>query len=230
MIEKMSAMKYYAVIVAGGSGSRMLSDIPKQFMLLDGRPVLMHTIEAFHASGFAPIIIVVLSSGYHQYWRTLCAEYNFMVPHHLIQGGEQRFHSVKNGLENVEGPAIVAIHDAVRPCVSPELIDSAYKQAEVRGNAVAAVKSRDSVRQKTENGSVSLNRENIYLIQTPQVFSNEILEKAYGQEYRSEFTDDASVVEMSGVNILMIEGDTRNLKITYPQDILAAEAYLASKK
>lgn len=229
MIEKMSAVKYYAIIVAGGSGSRMQSDIPKQFMLINGKPVIMHTIEAFHNSCFAPVINVVLSAGFHEYWRTLCANHNFTIPHQLVLGGEQRFHSVKNGLEYVESPAIVAIHDAVRPCVSKDLIESAFKQAERMGNAVAAVKSRDSVRQKTETGSVSLDRENIYLIQTPQVFSSEILEKAYSQEYRKEFTDDASVVEMSGVSITMIEGDTRNLKITFPQDILIAEAFLMSK-
>ncbi|WP_411274645.1 2-C-methyl-D-erythritol 4-phosphate cytidylyltransferase [Daejeonella sp.] len=223
-------MKYYAIIVAGGAGSRMQSEFPKQFMLLNGRPIIMHTIEAFYNSCVTPIINVVLGADFHEYWRTLCTKYNFMIPHQLIDGGEQRFHSVKNGLEYVEDPAIVAVHDAVRPCVSRELIESAYEQAEVMGNAVAAVKSSDSVRQKTQSGSVSLDRENIYLIQTPQVFSSEILKKAYEQDYRQNFTDDASVVEMSGVRINMIEGDIRNLKITYPQDILVAENYLVSKK
>ena len=230
MIEKISAVKYYAIIVAGGSGTRMNSDIPKQFLLLNGKPVLMHTIEAFQACDFSPSIIVVLAADFHEYWQNLCLEHHFIIPHRLVKGGEKRFHFVKNGLEYVENPAIVAIHDAVRPCIGREVIESAFKQAELTGNAVAAVKCHDSVRQKTENGSVSLNREYIYLIQTPQVFSSEILEKAYSQEYRNEFTDDASVVEKSGVMIRMIEGDTRNLKITYAQDILVAEAYLNSKK
>jgi 2-C-methyl-D-erythritol 4-phosphate cytidylyltransferase len=226
----MANRKYYALIVGGGSGSRMQSDIPKQFMLLNGRPVLMHTIEAFHSSDPAPDIIVVLSKDFHQYWKDLCAQHHFSIPYQLVAGGEQRFHSVRNGLKYVSGDAIVAIHDAVRPCITHQLIDSAFAQAVLLGNAVAAVKSRDSIRQKTETGTVSLNREDIYLIQTPQVFRSEILNKAYQQEYQTEFTDDASVVERSGVTIMLIEGDTRNLKITYPEDILVAEAYLASKK
>ena len=226
----MSALKYYAIIVGGGSGNRMQADIPKQFMLLDGRPVLMHTIEAFHASGSDPHIIVVLNANFHRYWTDLCSEYNFTVPHQLAQGGEQRFYSVKNGLKYVEGPAIVAIHDAVRPCITSNLIRTAYEQAEESGNAVAAVKSRDSVRQIVQTGTVNLDRENIYLVQTPQAFQSDILDKAYEQEYRVEFTDDASVVERLGVQIRLIEGDTKNLKITYPEDILVAGVYLNAKK
>jgi 2-C-methyl-D-erythritol 4-phosphate cytidylyltransferase len=230
MIEKMSAMKYYAIIVAGGSGSRMESDIPKQFLQLNGRPVLMHTIDVFHSSSLVPEIIVVLSTDFHSYWKKLCLEHDFIIPHQVVNGGEHRYHSVKNGLAQVKSPATVAIHDAVRPCVNLDVIDSSFRQAEMLGNAVTAVKSRDSVRQKTKSGSLSLDRENIYLVQTPQVFSSEILNKAYEQEYRSDFTDDASVVEMSGVTIRLIDGDTRNLKITYPEDILVASTFLSYKK
>ena len=230
MIEKMSAVKYYAIIVAGGSGTRMQSDTPKQFLQLNGRPVLMHSINVFYSSSLAPEIIVVLGEDFHSYWKKLCIEHDFIIPHQVVNGGENRFHSVKNGLAQVKGPAIVAIHDAVRPCVNLEVIDSAFRQAEELGNAVTAVKSRDSVRQKTMSGSLSLNREDIYLVQTPQVFSSEILNKAYEQKYRSDFTDDASVVEMSGVTIRLIDGDTRNLKITYPEDILVASTFLSHKK
>ena len=230
MIEKMSAMKYYAIIVAGGSGSRMESGIPKQFLQLNGRPVLMHTIDVFYSSSLVPEIIVVLSTDFHSYWEKLCLEHDFIIPHQVVNGGEHRYHSVKNGLAQVKGPAMVAIHDAVRPCVNLDVIDSAFRQAELLGNAVTAVKSRDSVRQKTETGSLSLNREDIYLVQTPQVFSSEILNKAYEQEYRIDFTDDASVVEMSGVTIRLIDGDPRNLKITYPEDILVASTFLSHKK
>ena len=226
----MSAIKYYAIIVGGGSGSRMQSDIPKQFMQLNGRPVLMHTIEAFYTSGFAPGIIVVLNVDFHLYWEKLCTEHNFTIPHQLVAGGEQRFHSVKNGLKYINDPAIVAIHDAVRPCITHTIINAAFEQAGELGNAVAAVKSRDSIRQITKTGTVSLNREDVYLIQTPQVFKSEVLNTAYEQKYRNEFTDDASVVERSGVTIRLIEGDTRNLKVTYPEDILVAQAYLDSKK
>lgn len=223
----MPGVKYYAIIVGGGSGSRMQSDIPKQFLLLNNRPVLMHTIEAFHSSAVSPAIILVLSKDFHQYWKDLCSEHKFTIPHLLISGGQQRFHSVKNGLQAITEPGIVAVHDAVRPCISQKVIASAFKKAEEVGNAVVAVKSRDSVRQVTDTGTVSLNREEIYLIQTPQVFRSEILSKAYEQDYRSDFTDDASVVERSGVEIRLIEGDTKNLKITYPEDIQVAQGYLS---
>lgn len=222
----MPGVKYYAIIVGGGSGSRMRSDIPKQFLLLGGRPVLMHTIDAFHASLHSPEIIVVLNTDFHQYWKDLCAAHHFTTPHNLIAGGEQRFHSVQNGLKLIEEPSIVAVHDAVRPCISNEVITAAYDQAQKTGNAVVAVKSRDSVRQIIDGVTKSVNRDDIYLIQTPQVFKSEILIKAYEQEFRSEFTDDASVVERSGVEIRLIEGDAKNIKITYPEDILVAQSFL----
>lgn len=230
MFKNKSAVNYYAIIVAGGSGNRMNSDVPKQFLLLNGRPILMHTIEAFQASSFSPVIIVVLNAGFQEYWKNLCNEYHFILPHKLVIGGEQRFFSVQNGIKEVDEPAIVAIHDAVRPCIPLEVIDSAYRQAAVSGNAVTAVKSRDSIRQKQLSGSISIDREDIYLIQTPQVFRIETLNKAYSQEYRREFTDDASVVESSGEIIRLIEGDPRNLKITYPEDIIVAESYLTARK
>lgn len=226
----MSAVKYYAIIVGGGSGSRMQSDIPKQFLPLKGWPVLMHTIDAFHFSELNPEIIVVLNLDYHQYWENLCKEHNYTIPHQLVRGGLQRFHSVQNGLKNIKGGAIVAIHDAVRPLINPKLIDSAFRQAEELGTAIAAVRSRDSVRQRNQAGTVSLNRDDIYLIQTPQVFKSDILHKAYKQDYRNEFTDDATVVDRSGVEINLIEGDIRNLKITFPEDIRIAEVYLNEKK
>lgn len=222
----MSIVKYYALIVGGGSGNRMQSDIPKQFMLLRKKPVLMYTIEAFYSSSFNPEIILVLNTAFHEYWKQLCKEHNFTLAHQLVSGGQQRFDSVKNGLDLINGNAVVAIHDAVRPCISHNLIDSAYRQAEETGSAVTAIKSRDSVRQKNPTGNRSLNRENIYLVQTPQVFRIDILKRAYTQEFREDFTDDASVVEKSGSDIRLIEGDIKNIKITYPDDIRIAEIYL----
>ena len=219
-------MKYFAIIVGGGSGSRMLSEIPKQFMLLRGRPVLMHTIEAFYKSDYNPEIIVVLNVDFHQYWENLCVLHNFSIPHLLVKGGTHRFDSVKNGIKAIKSKAIIAIHDAVRPLLSSRLIDRSFQEAEVSGNAVAAIKSRDSVRQQTGKHSIPLNREEIYLIQTPQTFSSEILKKAYKQEFRNEFTDDASVAERSGIKINLIEGENRNFKITFPEDIRLAEIYL----
>jgi 2-C-methyl-D-erythritol 4-phosphate cytidylyltransferase len=220
-------MKYYAIIVAGGSGTRMRSAVPKQFLLLNGIPMLMHTINAFYFSLTQPQIIVVLHPDSHAYWHELCAEHNFTIEHQLITGGETRFHSVKNGINAIEADdAIIAIHDAVRPLVAKEIIDESYDCAEKYGNAIVALKSRDSVRQIKDNRSQSLNRDEIYLIQTPQTFQAEQLKKAYLQPYQENFTDDASVVEQTGVNINLIAGSYQNMKITFPEDIAIAEFLL----
>ena len=138
----------YAIIVAGGSGTRMQTTIPKQFLLLNGRPVLMHTMDMFHNCASQPQLILVLHAGYHAYWQQLCTEHNFSIPHQLIRGGESRFHSVKNGLDTItDVDAIIAVHDAVRPLTPAAIIDHSYIYAAEHGNAIAAVKSRDSVRQ-----------------------------------------------------------------------------------
>lgn len=220
-------MNHYAIIVAGGSGTRMHSAVPKQFLLLNGVPVLMHTINAFHLSRTQPQIIVVLHPDSHQYWNDLCAEHNFTIPHQLVSGGETRFHSVKNGIGLVEDDnTIIAIHDAVRPLVTKEIIDEAFDCAEQYGNAIVAIKSRDSVRQIKDNRSQSLNRDEIYLIQTPQTFQAAQLKKAYLQPFQESFTDDASVVEQTGVNINLVGGSYQNIKITFPEDIAIAEFLL----
>jgi 2-C-methyl-D-erythritol 4-phosphate cytidylyltransferase len=223
-----SHLKSFAIIVAGGSGTRMGGDVPKQFLLLKGRPVLMYTIEAFNYSSFKPQIIVVLHAGYHTYWDDLCREHNFSVPHQLVNGGETRFHSVKNGLEYIPGDAdtLIAVHDAARPLTSTAIIDEAYQYASIHGNAIAAVKSRDSIRQVKNDLSLSLLRDEIYLVQTPQTFQSAQLKKAYLQPYIDKFTDDASVVEQTGVPIHVVEGSYRNIKITFPDDIEIAELLL----
>jgi 2-C-methyl-D-erythritol 4-phosphate cytidylyltransferase len=220
--------KNHVIIVAGGSGTRMQSTIPKQFLLLKGRPVLMHTIEAFYHAATKPQIITVLPADFHAYWQKLCTEYNFTIPHQLVKGGENRFQSVKNGLDAIDGDldALVAIHDAVRPLTGKEIIDGSYKHAAEYGNAVTAVKSRDSVRQLKDGISASLTRDEIYLVQTPQTFRLFQLKKAYGQPYNDKFTDDASVAEAAGFQISMIEGSYRNIKITFPEDIALAELYM----
>jgi 2-C-methyl-D-erythritol 4-phosphate cytidylyltransferase len=213
-------MKYYAIIVAGGSGSRMQHKIAKQFLLLDGKPILMHTLEAFAACPLNPEILLVLNIHQHQYWEELCKAHSFIIPHQLIKGGDQRFHSVKNGLKAIKGKGIVAIHDAVRPLVSPALISRSFEAAEAHGNAVAAIPPTDSVRKVLFDGKTeALNRNELLLIQTPQTFAIEILRKAYQQPFRNEFTDDASVAEYSGFTIHIIEGARENLKITYPEDL-----------
>lgn len=220
----------YAIIVAGGSGTRMQATIPKQFLLLNGVPVLMHTIEMFHHAASSPQIILVLHADYHTYWQNLCIEHSFRIPHQLIKGGESRFHSVKNGLEMItDSNAIIAVHDAVRPLTGTQIIDHSYHYAAKNGNAITAVKSRDSVRQLKGNHSVSLVRDDIYLVQTPQTFRWEQIKKAYEQAYDPKFTDDASVVENSGIQINLAEGSYNNLKITFPEDIAIAETILNKK-
>lgn len=224
-------MHNYAIIVAGGTGARMLSSVPKQFLLMNGKPVLMHSVEAFYKSNAKPQIILVLHTGFHQYWQQLCDEHNFSIPVTLVKGGETRFHSVKNGIDLIpdEQNAVVAIHDAVRPLISPEIIDESYRYAFEHGNAIVAVKSRDSIRQLWEDHSISLKREDIYLIQTPQTFRSDILKDAYKVQYDDNFTDDASVVERSGEIINIINGSYQNFKITFPEDIAIAEAILKNK-
>jgi 2-C-methyl-D-erythritol 4-phosphate cytidylyltransferase len=220
----------YAIIVAGGSGKRMQSAVPKQFLLLAGRPVLMQTIEAFYNSDAKPQIILVLPADYHSFWEQLCAEHSFAIPHQFINGGETRFHSVKAGLEIIDGNnnTLIAVHDAVRPLTSKFIIEESYRYAARFGNAIAAVKSRDSVRQVKCATTVSLLRDEIYLIQTPQTFQYHQLKTAYDQLYDAKFTDDASVVEQLGIAINLVEGSHQNIKITYPEDIAIAELLMSN--
>ncbi|QJD94463.1 2-C-methyl-D-erythritol 4-phosphate cytidylyltransferase [Mucilaginibacter robiniae] len=224
-----NAQKAYAIIVAGGSGTRMQSAVPKQFLLLNGKPVLMHTLHAFSQSTYKPELIVVLPETYHSYWRELCNEHHFTITHQVVSGGATRFHSVKNGLDEVDTNSLVAIHDAVRPLISTTIIDDAYEQAMVKGSAIVCVQSRDSVRQVKENKSESLLRDEIYLVQTPQTFQAQILKQAYSYSYQESFTDDASVVEKAGHAIHIIPGSYNNFKITFPDDIAIAEFLLCKK-
>lgn len=221
-------MTYYAIIVAGGSGSRMKSDVPKQFLLLNGKPVIMHTVEAFYHSACRPEIILVLNPETFEQWNELCKQYHFDIPVITVAGGANRFDSVKNGLEYVTKEAIVAVHDAVRPVISEDLICRSFAEAEKNGTAIPAIKSKDSVRKGAEDSSEAVNRDEIFLVQTPQTFNSIILKRAYEQPFEESFTDDASVVEKWGEQIRMIEGDARNIKITFPQDLLLAEYFLKS--
>ena len=223
-------MKYYAIIVAGGKGNRMNLAVAKQFLELDGKPILMYTLEAFSQCVLNPEIILVLNIHQHLFWEELCIKHNFKIPHQVIKGGQERFDSVKNGLKTIKGKAIVAIHDAVRPLITPEIILQSYQMAEEKGNAITAIQPVDSVRIKHDDqDSEALNRDELYLIQTPQTFQMEQLKKAYLQPYRNEFTDDASVVERAGFSINLIPGERRNIKITYPQDLEMA-SFLLKKK
>lgn len=217
----------YAIIVAGGAGSRMQSAVPKQFLLLNGLPVLMHTLQAFYNSQPRPQLILVLPESYHTYWKDLCLNYEFTLPYQLVSGGDSRFQSVKNALELIPEEGLVAVHDAVRPLISASIIEEAYLQAAGKGAVVVAVKSRDSIRQSKNDITQSLLREEIYLVQTPQTFQIQLLKQAYEQPYQDSFTDDASVAEQAGHAIHIVEGTYQNFKITFPEDIAIAELLMS---
>jgi len=228
-LEIMSLPPTHAIIVAGGSGTRMQAPLPKQFLLLNGKPVLMYTLEAFNNSSTHPQLIVVLPEAYHTYWQELCLEHNFVLQHELVIGGDTRYQSVKNALQQIPDESLVAIHDAVRPLVSQDIIDTCYHTAYEKGNAVTTVNSRDSVRQMSGITSRALTRADIYLVQTPQVFRSALLKNAYQQPFEDKFTDDASVAEHAGHVIHMVQGNYENLKITFPEDIPFAELLLKQK-
>lgn len=220
-------MKKYVLIVAGGKGLRMGNDLPKQFIPLQGRPVLMHTLERFYQWDPSACMILVLPEEHQDYWNMLCKELNCTIPHQIINGGENRFHSVKNGLSLITEPGLVAVHDGVRPFVSVEVIDSCFREAEIHQAAIPVSAVTDSVRKKTENGDTSpRDRDRYVTVQTPQVFNSRLLIDAYMLPYMPQFTDDASVVEAMGYQIHTVPGNRENIKITSPFDLLVAEAIL----
>ena len=216
----------YVIIVAGGQGLRMGLPVPKQFALVAGRPVLMHTIARFHEADPLLGIIVVLPADQHEYWNDLCREHDFRIEHTVVSGGETRFHSSQNGLraipDDVDG--VVGIHDGVRPFVSVEVIRRCYAEARRSGAAIPVVPVVDTLRIVGDgNGSHNVDRSQFRAVQTPQVFSIGLLREAFRQQWRPEFTDDASVVEGIGVKIGMVEGNRENVKLTTPLDMLVAE-------
>lgn len=215
----------YAIIVAGGSGSRMQHDLPKQFIEVAGKPVLMHTIEQFYAYNEDVRLIIVLPEQQQLTWRNLCQKYKFTIFHMVVTGGATRFGSVKNGLAMVHGDGLVAVHDGVRPFISTKIIKETYQAASEHGAAVVAVSPKDSVREINANGSKAVPRINYKLVQTPQCFQVALLRKAYEQPESDHFTDDASVVEKLGEKITLVEGSYRNIKITTPEDLILAEAF-----
>ncbi|MFN8436696.1 MAG: 2-C-methyl-D-erythritol 4-phosphate cytidylyltransferase [Cytophagales bacterium] len=220
-------MKKYAIIVAGGSGKRMGSEIPKQFLALQKKPILFQTLHKFE--NICDDIILVLPENQIEYFHKLCKKFKFNTKAKIVTGGIERFHSVKNGLDqlNLDNEAVVAVHDAVRPLVSKELIIKSFECAYSHGNCVVAVPSKDSLRKISEGKSKSVTRSEYFMVQTPQVFNLNILKEAYQQEYNN-FTDDASVLESLGLNIHLLEGEYSNIKITTKEDLIIAEALLKS--
>ena len=233
-------MKKYVLIVAGGRGLRMGGDLPKQFSPLEGKPVLMHTLEAFHRWDASAGLILVLPEDHQPYWKMLCREIGCKVPHRIANGGETRFYSVRNGLQSLSeeiGNAfgrsekvLVAVHDGVRPFVSPEVISKCFTEAEISGAAIPVVPVVDSLREFTGGTSHPVDRSRYQAVQTPQVFDYDLLMEAYEQPYTDLFTDDASVVEAFGHGIVTVPGNRENIKITTPFDLLVAEALLSSSK
>jgi len=223
-------MEKYALITAGGSGSRMKTDIPKQFLLLNKKPVLMHTINIFLKYSAQINIILVLPASEISHWEDICQKYRFKVLHKVVEGGPTRFQSVKNGLKYVPDEALVAIHDGVRPLVSLDTIGRCFSFAERFGNAVPVMPVTDSVRMVDGSFSKHISRESLRLVQTPQTFHASLIKKAYQQNFQDFFTDDASVLESTHQRIYLVDGNQENLKLTNPFDMLLAKAFMQPQK
>jgi len=222
-------MERYAILVAGGKGLRMGGDIPKQFLPIGGKPVLMRTIEVFRQAYVDIHIILVLPASQQEYWQQLCKEYAFSVPVRIANGGETRFHSVSNGLKLIpdEAEGVVGVHDGVRPFVAVETIRRCYDAAVEWGAVVPVVPVVETVRQLCADGtSITVPRDAYKLVQTPQTFRISLLKEAYRQAYVPAFTDDASVVEALGKPVQLVEGNRENIKITTPADIRFANGLL----
>lgn len=216
-------MKKYAVIVAGGSGSRMGSSLPKQFMLLKDKPVLYYSIKAFLDTYTDLQIILVLPVEYTDMGQEIIDAYFDKDRIRITAGGDTRFQSVKNGLQLVEEESIVFVHDGVRCLITKELIQRCYEQAVETGSAIPVIPSKDSVRLLTEEGNDAIDRDKIMLVQTPQVFHSKILLSAFQIDYKDKFTDEATVVEAYGLKVSLVAGEENNFKITRPIDLQVAE-------
>jgi 2-C-methyl-D-erythritol 4-phosphate cytidylyltransferase len=221
-------VKASAVIVAGGSGTRMGAGIPKQFLPVAGRPLLFYTLEKF--SGIDGEIILVLPDTHITYWNDLCQTHSFDVPHRVVSGGSSRSHSVFSGLKALKPCRVVAIHDAVRPLVSPSLIHQLLQVATEKGNAIPVVPARDSMRQVSRDHSRAVNREEFVLVQTPQCFNYQDIMRLYQATGDLPFSDDASLAEAMGVSINLVPGETQNIKVTFREDLFLAERILIASK
>lgn len=217
-------MNKFALIVAGGSGTRMKGKLPKQFLELSGKPILMHTFEAFLKFDSGTEFILVLPAAQKENWKNLCVKNNFKIKHTVVSGGTTRFQSVKNGLAEIQEEGIVFIHDGVRPLVSVETIENCYKTAIKKGNALPVISPSESVREIVNNNSRAVDRDRYLLVQTPQTFKASLIKKAYEQDFSENFTDDASVLEKTGQKIHLVDGNRENIKITYPEDLLIASS------
>lgn len=222
-------MQRSTIIVAGGSGKRMGAALPKQFLLLKGKPLLMWTIEAFHRFDAAMQMIVVLPQDHHATWQDLCTKHGFTIAHTLVSGGAERFHSTLEGLKALTHEGLVAVHDGVRPLVSTEQIARCFAAAEEHGAAIPVVAISSSVRQVQDHGSLAVDRSRLRAVQTPQCFKVPLLRRAFELPYDPAFTDEATLVERLGVDVQLVEGEERNIKVTMPFDLLVAEVVLKNQ-
>jgi 2-C-methyl-D-erythritol 4-phosphate cytidylyltransferase len=221
--------KEYALIVAGGKGTRIKSSIPKQFIEVNGLPVLIHTLNAFYS--YSPIITIILVLAEEDFdtWHAIAEKYQFNHPILLQKGGETRFQSVRNGLDKITGDGLVAIHDGVRPLVSKDIIGASFRLAAVHKTAVATVRLKESIRITNQNSTKAMDRSLFRLIQTPQTFDLQLIKTAYEMKEDPTLTDDASVAEHSGHSISLFEGSYENIKITTEEDLIIADALLKKK-
>ena len=219
-------MQKIAIITAGGSGTRMGSLLPKQFLTLNDKPILWYTLRAFIEAFHDISIILVLPKDYIKAGEQLVEEMNIKEQTTLVIGGETRFHSVQNGIQQVKDPAVVFVHDGVRCLITPNLIQRCFEQAIEKGSAIPAVTCTDSVRILNNHSHETINRDQVKIIQTPQTFLSSILIPAFNLPYHEYFTDEATVVEAFGEPVYLIEGEYANLKITRPTDLLLANAIL----
>jgi 2-C-methyl-D-erythritol 4-phosphate cytidylyltransferase len=222
-------MNKYAIIVAGGTGSRMGEVTLKQFLLLAGKPILMYSLEAFY--NYDPEIHIILSMhpGYEEEWEKLCQKHFFSIVHQVVAGGETRYHSVRNALLTITDDGLVAIHDAARPVVSVDLISRSFDEAAMHGNAIPGIPVNETVRSVQNDTIKLLDRTSLRIIQTPQTYEIGQLKTAYRQDYQPGFTDDASLLEAMGKQIHLFPGDPGNMKITLPGDIQIAELRIAQR-
>ncbi len=218
-------MDISVIITAGGTGKRMGSEIPKQFMEVAGKPILFHTISLFHKFNKSAQILVTLPESWLNYWEELINTYQFDVPHQVISGGQERFHSIKNALRYCDEP-IVMVHDGVRPLVSTETLNRCIQALEDNNAVIPVVPVKESLRKVSGKKSEAVIRSEYRNVQTPQCFEKSVLEQAYAQEFHAGITDDASLVEQNGEHIHIVEGNDENIKITTPMDLLLAEVLL----
>jgi len=220
-------MKRYAIIVAAGTGSRMNSGLPKQFLLLCGKPVLYYSLQAFYQNATDTKIIVVLAEQEVERWLSLCAKYKIEIPHEIVIGGLTRTESVLNGLNTIIKDGVIAIHDGARPLVSNDIIENCFQSAITNGTAIACVKPKDSIRIVSETENKAIDRDDLRLIQTPQTFASALIKDAFLKNGTETSTDDATIAEKAGYKIHLVEGSYLNFKITTPEDLILAESLIS---